>query len=434
MKNEFRHLGWIAASGSICVTLLLAGCGGSGSGDLSGTGSGSGSCNNGSDSYTPISAPVKAIAAADRISFAINDDGGTGSLWAWGYSDKGQMGDGTVINSVTPVKIGDNFSAVSAGVGHTLGLKSDGTLWAWGDNTYGQLGDGTTTSSDIPEQIDIGNSYSAISAGYNFSLGLRTNGDLYAWGNNQVNQLGDGTSNDSYIPRYIGSGFSAISAGATHALALKNVGTLWAWGADVYGQLGDGCYEDLNSGSPVCALRSTTNSSVPEQIDVGNTYTAIAAGYQYSLAIQNDGTLWAWGNNTWGDLGSTTDSTKDCYSGSKHRCFPSQIGDATYSAISASKYSILGNYFYYSSLGLKSDGSVWSWGDNTFGQLGNGTLSTGYSPSQIDKGFKAIAMGEGDHALAIKDDDSLWAWGSNLCGELGDGTTNSSKTPIQVSK
>jgi alpha-tubulin suppressor-like RCC1 family protein len=432
--NEFHPLGRIAAAGSICVTLLLAGCGSGGGGDLSGIGGGSESCNNGSDSYTPINAPVTAIAAAERLSFAINDDGATGSLWAWGYSDKGQLGDGTVTNSVTPVKIGDGYTAVSAGVGHSLGLKSDGTLWAWGDNTYGQLGDGTTTSSNVPEQIDIANSYSAISAGYKFSLGLRTNGDLYTWGNNKYGQLGDGTVSDSYIPKYIGTGFSAISAGDNHVLALKSDGSLWAWGADDYGQLGDGCYKNFTTESPVCALRSTTNSSVPEQIDVGKTYTAIAAGYQYSLAIRSDGTLWAWGNNTWGDLGSTSDSTKDCYSGSKHRCFPSQIDDATYTAISASKYNILGDFFYYSSLGLKSDGSVWSWGDNLFGQLGNGTLSTGYSPNQIVKGFTAIAMGEGDHALAIKDDGSLWAWGSNLCGELGDGKNNSSKVPIKVSK
>ncbi|MEJ2552657.1 MAG: hypothetical protein P8079_01250 [Gammaproteobacteria bacterium] len=425
MGNEFHPLGRIAAAGSICVTLLLAGCGSGGGGDLSGIGGGSESCNNGSDSYTPINAPVTAIAAAERLSFAINDDGATGSLWAWGYSDKGQLGDGTVTNSVTPVKIGDGYTAVSAGVGHSLGLKSDGTLWAWGDNTYGQLGDGTTTSSTVPEQIDSG--YKAISAGYNFSLGLKLDGSLYAWGNNQVNQLGDGTVNDSYIPKYIGDHFIAISAGATHALALKDDHTLWAWGADLYGQLGDGCYVDLNSKSPVCAIRSTANSSVPEQIDVGNTYTTIAAGYQYSLAIRSDGTLWAWGNNTWSDLGDGT---------SVHKHVPTQIGDATFSAISASKYDIFGNFFYYSSLALKSDHSVWSWGDNTFGQLGNGSLSTGTVPQQIDKGFKAIAMGEGDHALAIKDDGSLWAWGARLCGALGDGisSTIGVKTPVQVSK
>jgi len=421
MENHSRR-GWaIPALTLFFLTLILSGCGGGGSGG--GTVTSGTSCNNGSATYTPLTAPVTAIAAANRLSFAVKADG---TLWAWGYSSKGQLGDGTTANSVSPVKIGSGFSTVSAGVGHSLALQSNGDLWAWGDNTYGQLGDGTTTASNVPKLI--GSNYSAISAGYNFSLGLMSDGTLWAWGNNQVNQLGDGTTTNSFVPKPIGSNFSAISAGATHALALKNDGTLWAWGANTYGQLGDGCYVDIATNTPVCPARNNTtaNSSVPEQI-IDSGVTAIAAGYQYSLATKSDGSLWAWGNNTWFDLGDGT---------AVHKYVPTKINDGGFNAVSASKYSILGNFFYYHSLALKSDQTLWSWGDNTFGQLGNGTLTTGKVPTQIPNisGFIAIAAGEDDHSLAIKNDGSLWAWGSNLCGELGDGTTTNSKIPIQVSK
>ena len=428
MKSKFRR-GWrLAAVAPLCISLQLSGCGGGGSVDLSGTNGGGDSCTNGSANYTPITSSVTAIAAAARISFAIKDDG---TLWAWGTSNKGQLGAGATLSSVNPLKIGDGYAAISAGFGHSLGLKSNGTLWAWGDNSFGQLGDNTTTASFMPIQIGS-DTYTAISAGLNFSLAIKSDGTLWAWGDNSFGQLGlsnnvpadcatSSITGFAFCPAPVQVGsdntYTAVSAGTGHALALRTDHSLWAWGYNHYGELGN---------------NTTTDSTTPIQIDTGERYGAIAAGYFYSLAIKLDGSLMAWGNNTQGKAAdpAVTDHV------------PTQIGDGFLplaEALSASKFSVLGNTtVYYHSLALKSDGSLWAWGDNLFGQLGTGNVKPAAAPEQILAGsgfvFSAVSAGDDDHSLAIKSDGSLWAWGRNSCGDLGDGTTNTSYVPIQVSK
>ena len=431
MQYPFRRIHRIAATAPLCITLLLCGCGGGGTLDLSSATNSGDPCNNGSANYTPISSPVTAIAAAARISFAIKNDG---TLWAWGTSAKGQLGAGATTSSVTPIQIGDGFAAVSASFGHSLGLKNDGTLWAWGDNSFGQLGDNSTTASDVPMQIGSdSDTYTAIAAGLNFSLAIKSDGTLWAWGDNSFKQLGIGDNSPANcttnpvtgfafcpVPVQVGSDntYTAISAGTGHSLALKTDHSLWAWGDNYYGELGND---------------STTDSAVPVQIDTGSGYGAIAAGYFYSLGIKLDGSLMAWGNNVQGKPANpaVTDHV------------PTQIG-ASFSpvadALSASKFSVLGNTaVYYHSLALQSDGSLWAWGDNIFGQLGDNNPPTPSSvPEQIlaDSGyaFTAVSAGDDDHSLAIKNDGSLWAWGSNSCGQLGDGTTSTSYAPKQVSR
>lgn len=418
--HKFLRMRRIGAPVPLCIILLLSGCGGGGSPAPSSTSNGGNPCENGSASYTPISAPITATAAAARISFAIKNDG---TLWAWGTSANGQLGAGAATSSVNPIKIGDGFTAVSASFGHSLGLKSNGTLWAWGDNSFGQLGNNSTTASNVPIQIgDSANTYTAISAGLNFSLAVKSDGTLWAWGDNHFGQLGIGDNNIKTSPAPIqvgsGNGYTAISAGTSHALALKTDHSMWAWGDNSFGQLGD----------------DTTNSSnVPVRIDAGESYGAIAAGYYYSLAVRLDGSLMAWGNNIQGKPANpiVTDHV------------PTKIGDAfspDMDALSASKFSILGSRtVYFHSLALKNDGSLWAWGDNIFGQLGNNNPPTPSPvPEQIlaDSGyaFTAVSAGDDDHSLAIKNDGSLWAWGSNSCGQLGDGTTSAHYEPRKVSR
>ena len=428
MEYTYRRIRRIAATAPIYIALLLSGCGGGGTLDLSGITNPVTTCNNAAPNSTQISSPVTAIAAAARISFAITDDG---SLWAWGSNINGQLGAGATTNSVLPVKIGTGFQTVSAGYGHTLALKTDGTLWAWGDNSFGQLGDGTTTTRTVPVQIGS-DTYQAVSAGLNFSLAIKSDGTLWAWGDNSFEQLGLGDNSPTYstVPVQIGSdAYQAVSAGTGHSLALKSDGSLWAWGDNNHGELGDGCSVDTTSGQTVC-----TNKNVPEAIDSGSSYAAIASGYFYSLAIKTDGSLWAWGDNAQADLG--TGDSKAIY------LVPTQIGagfalDAD--ALSASKFSVLGNTtVYYHSLALKGDGSLRAWGDNTFGQIGDNSRTPVSAPKQLLAGsgdiFTAVSAGDGDHSLAIKSDGSLWAWGSNSCGQLGNGNTNTSYVPIQVSK
>ena len=246
---------------------------------------------------------------------------------------------------------------IAAGQGHTLFLKSDGSLWAMGLNGNGQLGDGTYNNTNRPELI-VSNNVTAIAAG------------------------GGGTPNVS-----------------GHSLFLKSDGSLWGMGYNGCGQLGDG------TKSPN-APNSGTNR--PEEIVTSNV-TAVAAGSNHSLFLKSDGSLWAMGNNTYGQLGDGTYSPNKPFPGI---VTPEEIVASNVTAIAAG-----GNH----SLFLKSDGSLWAMGESFFGELGDGTLNKTNRPEMIvASNVTAVATG-GYHSLFIKSDGSLWAMGLNNCGQLGDG-------------
>jgi alpha-tubulin suppressor-like RCC1 family protein len=378
---------------------------------------------------------------------------------AWGNNFLGQLGNGVPLPypddspSTMPVEVsnldGAELKAITGGANHSLALKNDGTVLAWGLNQDGELGDGTNTDSSTPVEVNDPNDpsgyltgVSAIAAGGAHSLALKSDGSVWAWGSNFSGQLGDGTTTDSSNkPVKVAnlSGVEAISGGGapSYNLALKDDGTVWAWGDNtasqgsrIGGQLGD---DEISSSNTPLQV-----SDLPGGID------AIAAGAEHGLALKDDGTVWAWGYNFFGQLGNgtTTDS-----SSSK----PVQVSELVgIKAIAA------GGSF---SLALKDDGTVWAWGDNRFGQLGDGTFTEGTvttceitggggrmisscpgsnTPVQMSEvgGIEAIAAG-GAHGLALKDDGTVWAWGYNQFGQLGNGTTTLStspgiNTPVQV--
>ncbi|HLE17979.1 MAG TPA: carboxypeptidase regulatory-like domain-containing protein [Syntrophales bacterium] len=279
-----------------------------------------------------------------------------GTVWAWGNNSNGQLGNGTMTQSATPVQISGLSSvvAVAAGYAHTVALKSDGTVWAWGNNSNGQLGNGTTTDSGIPVQITGLSGAAAIAAGYAHTVALMTDGTVWTWGNNSNGQLGDGTTTDSHIPLPTWlPGVAAIAAGHSHTVALMNDITnvsVWAWGNNSNGQLGNG---------------TTTDSAAPVHVSNLSGGTAIAAGSYHTVALKDDGTVWVWGSNIKGQLGngSTTQST-----------VPVQIsGLPSVTAVAAG---------YTHTVALKSDGTVWAWGDNFYGQLGDGTTIDRWTPVQ----------------------------------------------------
>jgi len=296
-----------------------------------------------------------------------------------------------------------SVSKIDVGLSNTTVISSDGTLWAWGNNTYGKLGNGTTEQSTFPVQIAPDSTFLDVTNGCGHTLAIRSDGTLWAWGSNSHGQLGDNSLGRD-IPLQIvpNSIFNAVSAGCDHTVAIKNDGTLWAWGWNAYGQLGDG---------------STVNRPSPVQIAPGSTFSSVAAGVDHTMAIRSDGTLWVWGNNTTGQLGDGTTVSKTT---------PVQImPGSTFAFIAASKY-------YYGHA-IKTDGTLWGWGFNLNGQLGDGTTVSKTSPVQIAVGslFKAVSAGY-YHSAAIKVDDTLWTWGANGYGGLGDGTVDNKLSPILI--
>jgi alpha-tubulin suppressor-like RCC1 family protein len=282
---------------------------------------------------------------------------------------------------------GDTFP-----VGHALILKAK----AW----LGGLAESGVRRADyvVTGQVTAGNDH---------AVALKADGTVWAWGANVYGQLGDGTTTDRSSPVQVSSlsGIVAVDAGAIHSIALKGDGTVWVWGANAHGQLGNG-------------TTSWAATSTPQQVSGLSDVTAIAAGRYHNLAVKSDGTVWAWGYNGTGQVGDGTTTTP--------RTSAAQVGSLT------GVVAVAGGYSH--SLALKSDGTVWAWGDNQGGQLGNGstTASTTPVPCGALTGVSRIRAGDG-HSLALKTDGlssgTLWAWGSNQFGQLGDGTTTSRNQP-----
>lgn len=329
---------------------------------------------------------------------------GTGAVWTWGNNASGQLGDGTTTFKPFFARIltGAGFVALAGGLRHSVGLLSDGTVLSWGSNQYGQLGDGTLTSRSVPSVVAGLSSVIAVAAGDTHTAALRSDGSVWTWGNNAFGQLGDGTTDNRSVPTQVSdlTGVVAIASGGAFNLALKSNGTVWAWGGNSSGQLGDG---------------TVTERHAPVLVGGLSDISAIAAGFMHSLALRNDGTVWAWGRNSNGQIGDGT---------STFRYTAVQLDIRGGCAIAAgAKHSLL----------LKSDGTVWAWGNNALGQVGNGTVSTKQMvPVQAAGvyGVTAIAAGA-NHSLALRGDGTLWGWGGNYAGQLGDGTAASRLIPSQ---
>jgi alpha-tubulin suppressor-like RCC1 family protein len=285
-------------------------------------------------------------------------------------------------------------------------------VWEWGVIDNGELGTVPgINESNVPIQISGLTGVIAMAAGDEDNLILKSDGTVWAWGYNPFGNLGNGTNSDtslvdgSFIPVQV-SGLTnivAVSEGSYHSLALKSDGTVWAWGDNSYGQLGDG---------------TSTNSNIPVQVRGLTEVIAIDADEFDSMALKSDGTVWDWGSNSGDSLGN----------GSPYYAsfVPVQVSGLT-SVVGISSGDI-------DKMALKSDGTVWDWGDNTDGQLGNGNNNSSDFPVQVNNLSGVIAVSAGwAYCLALKSDGTVYAWGGNNWGELGDGTNTNSSLPVQVS-
>ena len=256
---------------------------------------------------------IVAIAAGGGHALAVD---GTGHVWAWGLNANGQIGNNSTTSPVmspTPVSgLPLTIVAVAAGTSHSFALASDGTIWAWGYNGYGQLGDGTATQRLTPVRTEL-TGVKFVASGDYHGLAVTTAGTVWAWGSNASGQLGDGTVTTRYLPAPVNSltGITRVAGGNAHSLAVRSDGTAWAWGYAYYGQVGDGTTGD-----------ASYNRLTPVQVSGLTGITAVSGSLYHSVAQASDGTVWSWGNNSYGMLGVGT--------GVAQTLLPLKVADAAF--------------------------------------------------------------------------------------------------------
>ena len=280
-----------------------------------------------------------------------------GNLWTWGYNAYGQLGTNDTTHRSTPVTTlsgGSNWKQVS-GTYHTAAIKTDGTLWTWGYNYYGQLGN-------------------------NIFGGVRAT---------PVTTFAGGTN------------WKQVSGGSYHNAAIKTDGTLWTWGRNSYGQLG---------------INDITDRSTPVTTFAGGTnWKQVASGRFYTVAIKTDGTLWTWGYNYYGALG-TNDTTQ------RNTPVTTFAGGSNWKQVTCG---------YYHTAAIKTDGTLWTWGYNPYGQLGtNDTTNRSTPVTTFAGGSNWKQVSGGYHNAAIKTDGTLWTWGFGTSGQLGTNDTTNRSTPV----
>ena len=282
-------------------------------------------------------------------------------------------------------------------------------LLAWGSGFHGQLGLGNTAYYSSPVQVGTLTNWKIISpsSGSSWVMSIKTDNTLWSWGYNGFGQLGLGNTTNYSSPVQVGAltNWLTISSGYGHVLATKTDGTLWSWGLNQYGQLG---------------LGNITYRSSPVQVGLLTNWLTISAGYLISAAIKTDGTLWTWGGNNVGQLGL---GNKTNYSS------PKQVGALTnWSKIFAAGYA---NSFV---LAIKTDGTLWSWGINTAGQLGLGNTTYYSSPKQVGALTNWSVPNTGfNFSVCIKTDGTMWSWGkNNNYGQLGLNNLSYYSSPKQV--
>jgi alpha-tubulin suppressor-like RCC1 family protein len=336
----------------------------------------------------------------------INND-----IWTWGNNTSGRLGDNTIADKSSPVSVVGGFtdwSQVSAGCQHTAAVRTNGTIWTWGNNASGRLGDNTIADKSSPVSVVGGfTDWCQVGAGCAHTAAVRTNGTIWSWGINTSGRLGNNAIVTRSSPVSVVGGFTdwcQVSAGDYHTAAVRTNGTIWTWGYNNSGRLGDNTIADKSS--PVSVVGGFTD------------WCQVSAGYSHTAAVRTNGTIWSWGVNAAGKL-----------------------GDGTVAA-SSSPVSVVGGFTDWCqvsassghTVAVRTNGTIWSWGFNGSGRLGNNAVAASSSPVSVVGGFTdwcQVSASSG-HTVAVRTNGTIWSWGCGSSGQLGDNTIADKSSPVSV--
>lgn len=371
------------------------------------------------------------ISAGGSQTVALTNDQPWQNLYTWGAGTLGLIGSNDTLNRSSPIQVGStwlsavrsspsqissssDWSIISTADQAAYAIKNNGTLWTWGVGTNGRLGLNDTINRSSPTQIGT-SSWTSVAGGRSFVAGITSDGTLYAWGQNNGGQLGQGNTLDRSTPTQIAGSYTYVSSGESHVVAIKSDGTIWAWGFGTSGQLG--------------ALDLVTRSS-PVQVSTAVAFNTVTAGSVTSYGVK-DNILYGWGGGTSGQLGDGTIVSKSSpivitsiwYNNDFAQSSPTQVGsDLSWSIVAAGAST---------SMALESTGELFTWGNNTVGQMGNATTISRSSIVQIGTSSFTIIAAGGVNSYAIKPTTNLlFGWGNG--GTVGDNTGAAKSSPVQV--
>ena len=353
----------------------------------------------------------KEIKTGSEFSIGIKEDG---TLWSWGFNGNGQLGNPTAKNNETsPIQIGNdtNWKTIAAGGFHALAIKNDGTLWGWGLNNNKQVIDDELVSLNSPEQIGSDTDWEFVEACYVSSFAIKNDGTLWAWGYNGNGELGVNDCVEHSQPTQVGTAkWKAVSAGGLITMGIQENNTLWRWGTNY-------TYSDTSG-------YSSTIDSFPVQVGTDVDWNAVSVGFEFALALKEDGTLWACGDNTNKQLGYDTLFANDFFqTATEHNWKKIEVGSC----------------FSYA---INDNDNLYAWGNNLYGQLGLNLGNNVSVPTLVpDMGtnIKQIAAAKGMmvsggsglyglSAFVLKEDNSFCCAGANYIGQLGIGMISTNKT------